>query len=264
MKFKKSYGQNFLRDNNYLARIAALIDVCGKVTVEIGPGSGQLTRQLIAKSPQHLYCVEKDGSLITLLSQRFASPQTTIIQGDILKFDLSSIGENIIVTGNVPFNISNQLIRYLVSYRLWIGKAYLSFQKEFASKITAAPGSKEYGYLSCFTQYYCYPQVLLTIPRDAFYPRPSVDAALVCLDFSRFPFFPALDEQHLFSLLRKAFTGRRKKIINTLGAVCDKKHLISFLGEVGISPDARPESITLEQYCRLAALVMSFTKGDAR
>ncbi|MFH1768545.1 MAG: 16S rRNA (adenine(1518)-N(6)/adenine(1519)-N(6))-dimethyltransferase RsmA [Candidatus Omnitrophota bacterium] len=251
MKFKKSFGQNFLRDKDYIERIINSLSLDNEAVLEIGPGSGQMTRRLIKKC-ERLYCIEKDISLISLLRERFSSSGVSVIAGDIIDFDLASIGQPLVLFGNIPFNISNELIRYLVKNRGYLKKAYLTFQKEFARKLTAQPNTKEYGFLTCYVSYYASVTVLFDIPKEAFYPSPRVDASLVMIQFPLSPFFDAVDERLLFTVIKESFSSRRKKIKNCLERISDKESISKILKKTGINPDCRPENLSLQQYCNIA------------
>ncbi len=250
MRFKKSFGQNFLRDKNFIRKIVSSLPSSNNVIVEIGPGSGQITRHLISKASM-LYCVEKDRSLVNLLRGRFSIDSVEFINKDILTLDLSFLKTKAIVFGNVPFNISNQLIRYLVRNKGFIREGYFTFQKEFARKLTALPGTKDYGYLSCFTQYYADVRIIFDISKEAFYPVPGVDASFVKIVFYNNLPLKVKDEEFLFKLIRTAFSTRRKKIVNSLAPAGEKKDVEKALKSVNINGSLRPDSLSLKDYCNL-------------
>jgi 16S rRNA (adenine1518-N6/adenine1519-N6)-dimethyltransferase len=248
MRFKKSFGQNFLRDKKYISKITDAIDIDNNVVLEIGPGSGQMTAQLLSRA-KHLYCIEKDLSLLPVLEKKFPQNQVNFIHGDILKFKPEDFGRNITIFGSIPFNISNQLIRYLVDNRNNIKRSYLVLQKEFARRLVATSG-KNYGYLSCLVQFYTELKLLFDIPKNAFYPVPQVDATLVSVDFNK-EIDKAIDQKMLFKIIKKVFSERRKKIGNTLTSYCSKVELKSLMASIGLSPDLRPENLSINDYCHL-------------
>lgn len=247
MRFSKQLGQVFLKNKTYLKKIASFLEIDKENVVEIGSGRGELTQFLLcAKS---VACVELDPRLIQILKDKFSSfPQVRIISKDILKLNLGEIGKNLVVVGNIPFSISNYLIRYLVKNRRLIKKAFLTFQKEFAEKLVAKPKDKNYSFLSCYIQYYAQVEILFTIPKTAFSPPPKVDASFVRLIFFKEPKYKVEDEDFFFRLIKKVFSQRRKKIINVLG---DKKKLISVLEELGINRDIRGDALDIEEYARI-------------
>lgn len=256
MKFKKSFSQVFLRDKKYIEKILNCLGQDCPVMVEIGPGSGVITHQLI-KTCGRLYCIEKDAALARLLQGRFASETVTIINSDILEFDISSVSpEAVFVFGNVPFNISNSLIRYLIQNRNSIKKAYLTFQKEFADKLAASDNTKQYGFLSCYIQYYAKVSVLFDIPKRAFFPMPGVNASFLELDFYRTVPFGVSEEDFLFKLIKKAFALRRKKLVNALGGLRSREVIRDAFLSLGLKDSLRPENVTLGDYCRLADLLI--------
>jgi len=255
MRFKKSYGQNFLRDKKYISKIVKALPIEDEVVVEIGPGSGVVTRCLVDKV-KHLYAIEKDVSLIGLLNERFASSKVDIINQDILEFKLPKVKNGVVVFGNIPYNISYQIISYLIENRAYIKDAYITFQKEFAYKLDAPIGSKGYSFLSCYSQYYIDSRVLVDIPRGAFFPVPKVDSAFVKMTpFEKLP-FEVKDEEFLFNLIKKAFSERRKKTVNVLGSLYGKKALIELFSKLNISPELRPQDLSLKNYCDLTSFIL--------
>lgn len=254
MRFKKSFGQNFLRDRHFVRKIVSSIELDDSTIIEIGPGSGQITRYLASKAKK-LYCIEKDINLIGLLEKRFASDSVKFINSDILTFDLSFLKEKSVIFGNVPFNISNRLIRYLISNRQFIKEGYFTFQKEFSRKLAANSHTKEYGYLSCLIQYYADVKVIFDIPREAFYPIPGVDASFVKIKFFDKMRIKAKNEDFLFKLIKNAFSSRRKKIINALSGFGDKKYISRVLKNIDIDNALRPQDLSLRDYCNMADIL---------
>jgi len=255
VRYKKSFAQIFLKDKRYLERIINSIDIeiKGRDVLEIGAGRGELSQHLV-KKVNRLYCVEIDYRLVEFLKKRFSSsPQVEIIKGDILKLDLSFLNnKRVVVVGNIPFNISNFLIRYIVKNRAFIEKAFFTFQKEFASKLIASPNTKVYGFLSCYIQLFAKVDKLFDIPRTAFSPKPKVDASFVKIVF--FPWealYEVKDPSSLFRLIRKAFSQRRKKLINSLEKFYSKEKLKRAFLSLGFKEDLRAENLSLKDYCRL-------------
>lgn len=248
MKFKKSYGQVFLRDKKYLYKISRLISLSGKDVLEIGPGSGQLTRIILKQKPNYLICIEKDGGLIPLLKDRFETENVKIINEDILNYNFSHFKNRLVVIGNVPFNISNQLVYFLIEKRNLIEDVFLTLQKEFAQRLAAKPKSKQYSFLSCYLQYYAEVKINFDIPRQAFYPVPRVDSSFVSIKFLPSVRYKAQDEKQLFKLLRYVFNYRRKKIINSLLKFAEREKIAKILAELNIAENSRPEEISLDKF----------------
>ncbi len=252
MKFSKELGQIFLRDRRYVKKIISSMDIEGKEVLEIGAGKGELTQYLL-KKVKKIWCVEFDSRLVEILNKRFSSfSNLEIINEDILKVDLSSFGGELIVFGNIPYYISNKFIRYIVSQRKWIKEVYASFQKEFAEKLTAHPREKAYSFLTCYIQYFAIPEIIFHIPKQAYWPQPRVDSSFVRIKFLPAPPHPVRNEKKLFKVIKVAFQGRRKKIINSLSSLYSKGKIKEVLEGVGISEEQRPDSLSLEDYCKIA------------
>ena len=249
MKFSKSFGQVFLKDKMYVKKIIDALDIEGKTVVEIGPGSGAMTSWLMPKVSK-LYCIELDPRFHKLLSERYKNNEKIeIICQDILKFDLSQLKSKVIIYGNVPYHISNKLIQWLIKNRIQIETVYLTLQKEFVDKLNAAVSTKEYGVLSCLVQYYANIKKWFEIPKRAFVPTPSIDSAFIQIQFYNQLPVCALDEQHLFSLIRRAFNSRRKKLSNSLKL---NQEQIGKLISKGIDPQLRPENLSIADYVTLS------------
>ncbi len=249
MKLSHSLGQVFLTDKNYVNRIVNFLDLEDEIVLEIGSGPGEISAQIAEKS-KFLYCVEYDPRFVNVLEKKFRNKDNVkVIHSDILKFSIAGLGEKIIIFGNVPYQISNSLIGYLIDNRDFIKKAYLTFQKEFVGKLIAEAGSNDYGFLSCFLQYYAAAAKVFDIPKGAFTPQPKVDSSFLALNFYRRPPDKAEDEKLLFKIIRQAFGQRRKKISNSISGFVPGGDLLRSLK---INPDARAENISLKQYVDIA------------
>jgi len=249
MKLSHSLGQVFLTDKNYIHKIINSLDIKDEIVLEIGSGAGEISAQIAAKC-KFLYCVEFDPRFANLLEKKFSlQSNTKVIQSDILKFNISELNQRIIVFGNVPYQISNSLIGYLVENKNPIKKAYLTFQKEFVDKLIANPDNKDYGFLSCFVQYYAKIKKIFDISKGAFTPIPKVDSSFISLEFySNLP-CKAEDENLLFKIIRAAFSQRRKKIANSLSGFVTAQ---DFFSSLNIDSDVRAENVSLEEYVAIA------------
>ena len=237
MRPKRSLlGQIFLRNPKYIKKILEHLEVKGKKVLEIGPGDGIFTNYL-ASCVRNLHCVEYDDHFYQLLKDRFADkPKVKITKSDILKFSISQLGKNIVIFGSLPYQISTKVVKYLVEQRSFIDKAYLIFQKEFSTRLLAKPDQEQYGFLSCYLQYYAKVNKVFDIPASAFKPRPKVNSSFLEIDFySKIP-HKAINEDYLFMIVQKAFGLRRKKLRNSLG----------------VASDLRPNQVSLERYISLA------------
>ena len=249
---KAPLGQNFLNDRRVLNRI---IEACAftsrDTVVEIGPGKGSLTR-LLASRLKTLYAIEYDRSLLAALHAEFDGSPVRIIHADFLKWDFDDVPRPVKVTGNIPYYISTPIIERLLEHRAHITEAFLTVQKEFGERLAAKPGGKDYGSLSCFVQYYADVKVLFKIKNTCFTPPPKVDSCFVRLAFHPKPAYHPKDEQKMFAVIRTAFTQRRKTIVNALSPLADKGRLSAVLLRLGLSSQARPETLSLQDYAAIA------------
>ena len=257
MRQKRSFGQVFLKDQKYVRKILDRLDFEGKIVLEIGPGMGIITSALVNRV-KYLYCVEVDRRFCGFLKKKFGHKKNVeIIHADILKFPLSELGKDVTIFGNIPYQISSQLIKYLVNHREYIRCAYFTFQKEFVRKLTAKPSTCDYTFLSCYSQYYAKIEELFDIPASAFEPIPRVDSAFSKINFYHEPPYNVKDEDFLFEVIREAFSGRRKKIINSLSVIFKGTALLAgnrhdFFSSLKINPVSRAENISLKQYISIA------------
>ncbi len=245
MRLKQSLGQVFLNDQKYIKKIIASLDIAGKCVLEIGPGAGKITEFISARA-KHLYCIEIDPRFYKLLKERFSDrPHIEVIPGDILKFPLTKLPRKLVVFGNIPYQISSDLVKYLVQYRDRIQSAHLTFQREFAQKLTAQPATAHYGFISCYIQYYAQVNKLFKIPAGSFRPIPKVDSSFVNIKFFGRKPYKVKDENFLFNIIRKAFSQKRKKLVNSL-SLPKNRHCLA------VDSDARAEDVSLEEYILLA------------
>lgn len=254
-KAKKRFGQNFLQDEYIIERIVKAINPKpDNKIVEIGPGLGALTTQLLPLC-QTMDAIELDRDIIPKLRVSCATlGELTIHEIDVLKFDFNQLSNNdtkLKVVGNLPYNISTPIMFHLLKHANIIGEMIFMVQKEVAERITAQPGCKDYGRLSIMLQYHCETQYLFIVPPESFTPAPKVDSAIIRLiPYSQLPYL-ADDENLLSQIVTQAFSQRRKTLRNTL-----KKTVNDDLWEKsGIDPSLRPEMISVQQYVELSNLL---------
>lgn len=246
---KKSLGQNFIFDKNLLIKISNSIkSKSSNSIIEIGPGLGTLTEFLFKKKYKQLILIEKDVRLIKDLKKKFNVSKVKILNIDALNFDydISSLNHSIIV-GNLPFNVSVDLLYSWTKYKSWPPKhekMVLMFQKEVANRIVALPKNKSYGKLSVVIQSRYKIKKLLDVPASAFTPRPKVDA--IVLEFIPFNDFAFIDINIIDQVAKDAFSQRRKKIKNNMSSYID------VIKNLSISTDLRPEDLTVLDYCNIA------------
>lgn len=261
----KRLGENYLIDANIKDKIIAEAAV-GKddVVLEIGPGFGALTIDL-AKTGAKVFAVEKDKLAFAALKDIAGTdfPNLTFLNDDVLKFDIEGAGfaKKIKIIGSLPYYITTPIIEYLVENRSRISSAVMVVQKEFADRLSAEPGTKPYGAISCFVRYYASIKYIYTIKGSCFYPSPDVDSALMRMDMLDNPSVDVKDEALFFRIIRGAFNQRRKSIINSLSRESvlgiPKPELSMLLSKSGIDPAARPEKLGLSDFAKIANLVKS-------
>ena len=244
---KKSLGQHFLRDKHMIFKIADSIPAGPEDrVVEIGPGDGALTGQLIEKY-ENLTAIEIDPVMVSHL--RESLPDLHIIKNDILKVDWDEIAAEsnrpIHVIGNLPYFITSQILFSLLSYRSHLQTATLMMQKEVAERIVAEPRNKTYGILSVQSQLMCSPEILFDVPPDVFSPPPNVMSSVIQLTFDK-PDLSCSDD-HLKTVVRMAFNQRRKKLSNAL------KRLDTDLPADEFDFDLRAEALDPAMYEKLTA-----------
>lgn len=252
---KKSLGQNFLIDPN-IARKIVEIPAFGPydTVLEIGAGRGALTERIAGKV-RELVALELDRRLCEDLAERLRGiPGVSILNRDILKFDLQAFfrrTQNVKVIGNIPYCITTPIIEHLFVHRRVIEAAWLTVQKEFARRMTAAPGSKEYGSLSIFTRYYSETRILFAIKNTCFYPAPKVDSCFVHMRMRRELPLCEEEEKLFFGVVRKAFGQRRKTLRNSLLGVFPREKLETFFRRYSIDPRTRPEDLAVADLIHL-------------
>jgi 16S rRNA (adenine1518-N6/adenine1519-N6)-dimethyltransferase len=260
VRARKSLGQNFLVDKNAVER---LIGSCGltkdDVVIEIGPGTGLLTREIAPKVKQ-LTAVETDPRFCETLTEEFRGSNVRIVHADFLKVDMSELaekGQAVKVIGNLPYYITTPIITAIIESRDRFSELFMTVQLEFAERIAAKPGGKEYGAFTCFVQFYAEPTLLFKIKSSSFKPRPKVDSCFMKLALRQHPLFDVPDKSFLFKIIRTSFQQRRKTLSNALSALFAKDEIAVALARVGIDPQRRPESMSLADFVSLSAQLPS-------
>lgn len=245
--------QHFLTDPRIVARIADLLDVSGRVVLEIGPGDGILTQALLDRGAR-VISVELDPTLITRLSGRFASEisdgSLTLIHGDAVKVPLPPFE---IVMANLPYSISSPITFRLLD--IGFEAAILMYQKEFADRMMAHPGTRDCGRLSIMLQTYARANRCFDLPPGAFTPPPKVRSTVVWIE-PREPLFPIENREVYEDLVRELFTRRRKTVQSTLKALAGRygtERIESVISD--LDPDilsSRPEALYLEDFATIS------------
>ncbi|MFT4415972.1 16S rRNA (adenine(1518)-N(6)/adenine(1519)-N(6))-dimethyltransferase RsmA [Fredinandcohnia humi] len=263
--FKKSLGQNFLIDTNILHRIIDHADVTDQTAViEIGPGIGALTEQL-AKRAKKVVAFEIDGRLLPILDDTL-SPYSNveIIHEDVLKADVNAVIQekmkgidDIMVVANLPYYVTTPIIMKLLTENLPLRGIVVMLQKEVADRISAEPGTKDYGSLSIAIQYYTTAETVMIVPRTVFVPQPNVDSAVIRLLKRDKPAVKVENESFFFDVVRASFGQRRKTILNNLTTNLlkgkeSKAAIEDCLAKANIDPKRRGETLSIEEFGRLS------------
>lgn len=220
---KKSLGQNFLIDKNMILKIIKHIDPKdNEKIVEVGPGQGALTDYLL-QSGGKLILVELDSNLAKLLSDKYSnSKNIKVVEGNILKIDWNEFLPIDKIVGNLPYNISSQIIIKMFQHHDKINSAIITIQKEFAERLVSAPKSKKYGILSVYSQLYCDAKILFKIPNQVFRPIPKVESAVIEMKFHKNLKYEIDNLEFFHKIIRTAFNQRRKQLKNSLGVFYSK------------------------------------------
>ena len=248
---RKRFGQNFLADPHYVTRILDAVEPRrGENVVEIGPGLAALTAGLIERAG-HVTAIEIDRDLAARLRSSYAPGQMTLQEADALDFDFATLGEAQRIVGNLPYNISTPLLFHLMQFTTRICDIHVMLQKEVVARMAAAPGTSDYGRLTVMLQAKFAVTRLFVIPPGAFRPAPEVDSAFARLT----PLgsaAPRIADEVLFArIVAAAFGQRRKTLRNALASICGD----AALRAAGLDPGARGETLAMQDYVRLAAIL---------
>lgn len=275
---KKRFGQNFLVNKNTAEAIVRSGNVSENDTIlEVGVGLGALT-QPIAEIAKKVIGLEIDSGLVRFHQEEGDLPDNvTLIHQDVLKADFSQLSEAcggpLKIMANLPYSISNPFIFKLIENKQYVSSATIMLQKEVADRLMAVPNTKDYGVPSVLLQSCASIKKLLTLKPGEFHPRPKIDSVVINIDFSAHSGEDAESTPYSYKMLQKivrtTFNQRRKTILNTLSSASlfqesedidkptNKRLTEEAIATAGISPTARPESLSLEDFIKL---VVSFTE----
>jgi 16S rRNA (adenine1518-N6/adenine1519-N6)-dimethyltransferase len=244
---RKRFGQNFLVDPAVIAAIVDAINPArGEALLEIGPGLGALTRPLLAATGE-LHAIEIDRDLAATLRHEWGE-RLSLHVGDVLQFDLGTLGAALRVIGNLPYNISTPLLFHLADHADRIRDIHVMLQKEVVERMVAAPADSNYGRLSVMLQYRFAMEKLLDVPATAFTPAPTVESAMVRLTPLRPPPCIAQNEALFAHIVAAAFSQRRKTVRNSLRGLVEP---VDFAA-LKIAPTARAQELSVAQFVALA------------
>lgn len=266
--FQKKFGQNFLIDENIVAKIVREAGVTKEdFVLEIGPGIGTMT-QLLCENAREVAAVEIDKKLIPILEDTLSEyDNVTIINEDILKIDIAKLasdknaGRPIKVVANLPYYITTPIIMGLFESHVPIDSITVMVQKEVADRMQTGPGSKDYGALSLAVQYYAKPEIVVNVPPECFMPRPGVGSAVIRLVKHAENPVGVTDKALMFKLIRASFNQRRKTLANALNNSSEinlpKDVITQSIEELGKGASVRGEALTLDEFARLADIIYS-------
>lgn len=259
---KKQLGQHFLANQNTAEMIVNRSGILPEdVVLEIGAGLGALTIPL-ARIAREVFAVEKDRNIIDILKTEILASNLSnvvVMEQNILKINIKSlaedIGQKLVVMGNLPYNISSQILVQLIKSRSALSRAVFMIQKELSQRITAQPGCKDYGRLSVMLGYCANINKIADVKSSVFFPKPKVDSEVLELRFKKRLEYPANDEIYFFSVIKAAFGNRRKILKNALAASAlniDANTAQNILEKSGIDPVRRAETLTIEEFVKLS------------
>lgn len=265
-RLSKSLGQNFLADKNIVDAIINNSHINKEDhAIEIGPGIGVITREL-CHAAGVVTAIEIDSRLIPVLSDTLSDfDNVVVVNKDILKTDLKEIIEStrlpngekpksVKVIGNLPYYITTPIIMKLLEDKIPVDSITIMMQKEVAERITASPGSKTYGAISVAVAYYCEAVKIVNVPKEVFIPQPNVDSTVLRLDVRKEPPVTLQNEDIFFDCIKAGFGQRRKTLLNAISGNMglDKETASRALNEAGIDPVRRAETLSIEEFARLA------------
>jgi 16S rRNA (adenine1518-N6/adenine1519-N6)-dimethyltransferase len=260
---KKSLGQHFLIDPNIRAKIldAAEISPEDRV-VEIGPGRGFLTEELVKRAGR-VVAIEVDRGWFDLLDKRFAdASRLQLVHGDALDYPYDRLQPGYKVVSNLPYNLSTPILFRLLEERARIGRMVLMIQREVAERLVSPPGSRRFGALSVSVQFVCEIRLAFSVSPNSFRPRPKVSSSVVVMIPRSDPAVPVRDERFFLQIVRRAFLHRRKSLKNALlMAGIPPAALTEALSESEIDPGRRPETLNLNEFARLSDRLFEKTRG---
>lgn len=245
---KKRFGQNFLTDQSVIdSLIYAISPLSDDLLVEIGPGLGAMTKPLLKKLDK-LHVVEVDRDIISWMEKEYVGESIEIHNSDALKFDFTSLGDNLRVTGNLPYNISTPILFHLLDNLSHITDMHFMLQKEVVERMVSEPSNSAYGRLSVMLQYKLNMEYLITVPPDAFNPAPKVESAFVrCVPHAVMPYV-AKNEALFAKIVLAAFSQRRKTLRNTLKGILDDEGFSA----LNIASTLRAENLAVKDFVAIA------------
>jgi len=256
---RKRFGQHFLNSPEVIAQIIdAISPAVGQTIVEIGPGQAALTDPLAA-SGANLHAIEFDRDLVATLTTRYAGQERVSIHAaDALRFDFSTLGTELRIVGNLPYNISTPLLFHLLDHKKYVHDLHFMLQKEVVERMSAGPGNKTFGRLTVMLGCQMEVEPLFDVPATAFSPPPRVLSSVVRMRPIPGPGLGIENESLLADIVRAAFSRRRKTLRNALQG----RATVAEIEAAGLSPGDRPEQVDIAAWVRLANLLDNVKSGE--
>ena len=253
IKAKKSLGQNFLIDQKIIDIIVDCVEIKNKSILEVGPGTGNLTKYILKKNPKKLIVVEKDDNLAQSLKSNFET-HVKIINDDILKIDENKLDVDVLtVFGNLPYNISTEILcNWIINIKnknFWFDNLVLMFQKEVAERIIAKFNTKNYGRLSILSNWKLEIEKICDVKPSSFFPKPKIDSSVLLLK-PKIDFFPLSNPKNLEKLTRTFFMHRRKMLKKSYNLLF--KGNLNIAKKLNIDLNLRPQNLNFETYYKLS------------
>ena len=254
IKAKKSLGQNFLIDKNIINKILNIIDIKNKNILEIGPGTGNLTLEILKKNPKKVILIEKDDVLVKFLIEKF-SDNVEIINKDVLKIDENILSDqSLIVFGNLPYNISTEIlckwILNLDQNKIWFSYLILMFQKEVADRIISKFNTNNYGRLSILANWRLDVKKIFDIKASSFNPKPKVESTVLFFEPKK-KYFKFKNPKNLEKITRVFFNHRRKMLKKPFNQIFNGNKDV--LNKLKIDLNLRPQNLNIETYYELTS-----------
>ena len=253
IKAKKSLGQNFLIDQNIINKIINIVEIKDKSILEIGPGTGNLTKNILEKKPKKLIVIEKDNDLAKSLKKNLED-SVKIINDDVLKIDETNLDTDILtVFGNLPYNISTEILcNWILNMRnenFWFDNLILMFQKEVADRIIAKFNTKNYGRLSILSNWKLEIEKICDVQPSSFFPKPKIDSSVLLLK-PKLNFFPLTNPKNLEKLTRIFFMHRRKMLKKSYNLLFNGN--LDIANKLNIDLNLRPQNLNYDTYYKLS------------
>lgn len=261
----KKLGQNFLISKEVVNTIVNCSEITKEdLVIEIGPGLGTLTKELLEKAGK-VICIELDTKMLGILKDRFSLYDNfELINNDVLKVDLKDIISEekkkkkinkVKIVANLPYYITTPIIMKLLEEELELESITVMIQKEVADRLIAIPGQKNTGAITYSVYYYAEPEGILEVPNSSFIPEPEVTSKVIKLNIRKNPIIKVKDKEKMFKIIKCAFTQKRKTLLNSLTnnkIFENKEEGVQVLKELNIEQNIRPEELTLHQFAQIA------------